>query len=237
LKRLLRGPWALSPERARGALPFLAALAIALILWIVARRDRVFVVRQTVPVVAEPPPDSLVYLDNASEESVLVSFTAAGADVLIDQALGRPARLRLRLDRERMSGPYPTTVTYRPAEEQLEFTGRRYEQLTAESFSPRELSLSIDLRSESPRPVEVTVSGRLPARYLWVSASPETVTVDGPGSLVERIAAVPTQPVPLDGSVDRVSLAQLDPRISTGAGVVAVDVVPPVPPLKAVSVR
>lgn len=237
MKRLLRGSWALSSERARGVLPFFSALAIALILWIVARRDRVFVVHQTVPVVAECPPESLVYLRDASEESVLVSFSATGADILIDQALGHPARLRLRLDRERLAGPYPATVSYRPTQEQLEFSGRRYSQLTAESFSPRTLSLTLDRRTSSPRPVEVRVSGRVPARYMWVSASPETVSLEGPMSLVSGIALVPTQPIPADGSVDRVSLAQLDPRLSTGTGVVRVEVVAPVPPLQAVSVR
>jgi hypothetical protein len=237
LRKLSRHSWALSAERARGALPFVAALAIALILWVVARGDRTFVVSQTVPVVAEAPPDSLVYLRDAARDSVTVAFTARGADVLLDQALGRPVRLSLRLRPADLSGPFPASVGYHPSEGRLVFRGRRYSQLSAESFSPEMVTLVLDRRAVSPRPVDVRVSGRIPARYLWTSSRPDTVTVRGPQSLVTGIPSVPTEPVPPDGSVGSVGLAGLDPRVSPGAAVAEVEVVSPICPLRAVSVR
>ncbi len=237
MKRLSRDPWALSAEKARGVLPFATALAIALILWVVARRERTFVVRQTVPVEAQAPPGSLVYLTDAGGESVTVAFSARGADVLLDQAMGRPAVLSLRLSPADLSGPFPTSVAYKPSEGQLVFRGSRYSQLAAESFSPDMFTLVLDRREESPRPVEVVVSGGIPARYLWTSAQPSTVVVRGPRSMVAEVPAVPTEPVPPDGSVGSVGMADLDPRISTETTVTEVEVVPPICPLQAVSVR
>jgi len=237
LRRFLRGPWALSGEKARGALPFITALAIALILWVVARRDRTFVVSHTVPVEAAVPPGSLVYLEDAARESVTVAFSGSGADVLLDQAMGRPAGLSLRLSTADLRGPFPASVGYTPSEDQLVFHGRRYSQLTAESFTPELVTVVLDRRAESPRPVQVRVSGRIPARYLWTYAEPDTVTIEGPESLVETVAAVTTEPVPPDGSVGSVGLSGPDPRINFGSNVADVRVVAPICPLQAVSVR
>lgn len=233
----LKGPWALSPEKARGALPFVTALAIALILWVVARQDREFVVRQTVPVRTQALPGSLVYLEDASRESVTVAFAARGADVLLDQALGCPRSLALQLAPVDLSGPYPRRVDYNPSQEQLLFRGRQYSKLTAREFDPAVISVTLDWRQSSPRPVEVRVSGRIPGRYLWTGAAPSNVTVTGPRSLLGEIASVPTEPVPPDGSVESVSLAELDRRITTNRRVADVQVVSPICPLRAVSVR
>jgi YbbR domain-containing protein len=175
----------------------LAALALAIMLWLAVRADTPKqAVFRNVPVAVDlRDPDWRLVGD---PEPAVVNVTVEGPTPALIDLAGNPPRVVVRVDRVN-----DTTETQVVPLQWVEFPpGADTRRAQALVLSPDTIRLRYERLASRTLPVEVRTKGDLPeglALALPIQTNPAAVVVRGPASALARIQAVPLLPVELSG--------------------------------------
>lgn len=171
------------------------AVAVSLILWGFSLGSIRFSVTMRLPVTDPALTSDFIVLDRLGVDTVGVTFTGEGFNVLIDQILREPEAVSTSISVHDLQGPYPERVSLDLEEDDIVFSGDGYSSLGVSSFSPRSFTLLIDRTAARDLPVALRSSSEIPARYHWSAVSHETVEVRGAESVIMRMDSCRTGPI------------------------------------------
>ncbi len=163
------------------------AVVISVTLWIISMSDKQFEINEKLPVPAPVLSDDFIVIDYERQDSVSVTFTGKGIGVLRDQILRKPEMLHINVSLPNQEQTYPYSRSLELTENNVRFSGNRYSSLSAISFSPPAIIVTIDHRITRYLPVRISAAGSVPERYLWPVLSNTIVQVTGARSIVNQL--------------------------------------------------
>lgn len=163
------------------------AVVISVTLWIISMSDKQFEIIERLPVPAPVLPDDFIVIDYEGQDSVSVTFAGRGIGVLRDQILRKPEMLRINVSLPDQEQIFPYSRSLELTENNIRFSGNRYSSLSAISFSPQAITVTIDHRITRYLPVRINAAGPVPERYLWPVLSNTIVQVTGARSIVNQL--------------------------------------------------
>ncbi len=149
--------------------------------------DIQFEIIEKLPVPAPVLSDDFIVIDYEKQDSVSVVFAGKGLGVLRDQILRKPEILHINLALPNQEQTYPYSRSHELTENNIRFSGDRYSSLSAISFNPQAITVTIDHRISRILPVRINADGSLPERYLWPVLSNTVVQVTGARSIVNQL--------------------------------------------------
>lgn len=207
---------------------WILAVIVSVALWVVSMSDKPFEVTEKLPVTIPELPADFILLSGNRQDSVLITFTGQGIGVLRDQIFRRPEMIRLDLpilDHEQV---YPMIRFLELVEGDVQFNGNRYSNLSAISFIPHTITVTIDRRISRNLPVTVTSTGSVPARYFLSMISNYHVQVTGAESVVTLLDSCDTAPIRPDSGYSRTAIERPDGVMSIIPSSVTAELIPPV---------
>lgn len=163
------------------------AVVISVTLWIISMSDKQFETNEKLPVPAPALSNDFIVIDYEGQDSVSVTFTGKGIGVLRDQILRKPEMLRINVSLPNQDQTYPYSRSLELTENNVRFSGDRYSSLSAISFTPPAITVTIDHRISRILPVRINAAGSVPERYLWSVLSNTIVQVTGAKSIVNQL--------------------------------------------------
>ena len=163
------------------------AIVISITLWIISMSDKQFEIIEKLPIPAPLLSDDFIVIDYDRQDSVSVTFTGKGIGVLRDQILRKPEMLRIDVSLPNQEQTYPYTRSLELLENNVQFGGDRYSSLSAVTFNPPAITVTIDHRITRNIPVRIKSAGTVPERYLWSVLSNTIVQVTGALSIVNQL--------------------------------------------------
>ena len=163
------------------------AVVISITLWIISMSDKQFEINERLPVPAPVLSDDFIEIDYERQDSVSVTFTGKGIGVLRDQILRKPEMLHINVPMPDQEQTYPYSRSLELTENNVRFSGDRYSSLSAISFNPPAITVTIDHRTTRYLPVRINAAGSVPERYLWPVLSNTIVQVTGARSVVNQL--------------------------------------------------
>jgi len=179
--------------------PKLAALALALFLWVYVTSSRNYEAVMKLPITVSELPDSLVVVNDIPTTAQVRVF--GRGDRLLWLALQKPGvRLSLKGEREgslsRMLEPADVVL---PGESRVE---------VRQVLSPRVFQVEVDRLVTRSVPVRCLVDGIPEAGYVRAAGAPilvpDQVRVRGPAGRVAALKAMPLEPLVVEGARDTV---------------------------------
>ncbi|MCK4506112.1 MAG: hypothetical protein KAW14_10880 [Candidatus Aegiribacteria sp.] len=149
--------------------------------------DKQFEINERLPVPAPVLSDDFIEIDYERQDSVSVTFTGKGIGVLRDQILRKPEMLHINVPMPDQEQTYPYSRSLELTENNVRFSGDRYSSLSAISFNPPAITVTIDHRTTRYLPVRINAAGSVPERYLWPVLSNTIVQVTGARSVVNQL--------------------------------------------------
>ncbi|MCK4506796.1 MAG: hypothetical protein KAW14_14360, partial [Candidatus Aegiribacteria sp.] len=149
--------------------------------------DKQFEINKILPVPAPELSDDYIVIDYERQDSVSVIFAGKGIGVLRDQILRKPEMLHINISLPNQEQTYPYSRSLELTENNVRFSGNRYSSLSAISFSPPSITVTIDHRITRYLPVKINSAGSVPERYLWPVLSNTIVQVTGARSIVNQL--------------------------------------------------
>ncbi|MCD4847525.1 MAG: hypothetical protein K8R76_04970 [Candidatus Aegiribacteria sp.] len=149
--------------------------------------DIQFEIIEKLPVPAPVLSDDFIVIDYERQDSVSVVFAGKGIGVLRDQILRKPEILHINVVIPNQEQTYPYSRSHELTESNVRFSGDRYSSLSAISFNPPSITVTIDHRITRYLPVKINAAGPVPERYLWPVLSNTIVQVTGARSIVNQL--------------------------------------------------
>jgi hypothetical protein len=171
------------------------AVVISVTLWIISMSDKQFEIIEKLPVPAPVLSDDFIEIDYERQDSVSVTFTGKGIGVLRDQILRKPEMLHINVPLPDQEQTYPYSRSLELTENNVQFSGDRYSSLSAISFNPPAITVTIDHRITRYLPIRINAAGSVPERYLWPVLSNTIVQVTGARSIVNQLDSCYTDQV------------------------------------------
>lgn len=189
-----------------------AILTLALYIWV--SEDRETILSDTVPIRIVVPDDMV--LVSEPPDRVRVTIRGRWSDVQrFDSTQLEPIRIDLsRTDLDRTINLSSNMVRLPPG-------------LRVTSIDPGSIHVMLEPLTRKTVPITPAITGEPNPSYAIASleVSPESATLVGPGSRLDRIASVPTEPVDITG---RTRSLRRQVRIDTGDGLVSAETAEPV---------
>ncbi len=163
------------------------AVVISVALWIISMSDKQFEINEKLSVLSPALSDDFIVIGYERQDSVSVTFAGKGIGVLRDQILRKPEMLHLNVPLPNQEETFPYSRSLELTENNVQFSGDRYSSLSAISFSPPVITVTIDHRITRDLPVRISAAGSVPERYLWPFLSNTIVQVTGARSIVNQL--------------------------------------------------
>ncbi len=205
------------------------AVVISITLWIISMSDKQFEINEKLPVPAPLLSDDFIVIDYERQDSVSVIFTGNGIGVLRDQILRKPEMLRIDVSPPNQEQTYPYSRSLELMENNVQFSGDRYSTLSAVTFNPPAITVTIDHRITRDLPVRINAAGSVPERYLWSVLSNTIVQVTGARSIVNQLDSCYTYHVGSGGGSKETVIEIPDGIININPSSVIAGLICPVP--------
>ena len=211
---------------------WIVALIVSMLLWVISMDDNLFEINYTLPL---PPPSvssDFIVLNDLSSDSVHVTFTGRGYGVLRDQLLRIPESVLVSLTLSDQGQDFPVSISTEFSRSNIVFSGEEYSTLSAASFRPASIELTIDRNVVRNLPVAITSSTEIPERYYWSVTSNSTVEVKGAESIVSQLDSCYTVPVDPILDCERTTIVKPEGVVYISPSYVSAELVPPVEVIK-----
>ncbi len=205
------------------------AVVISITLWIISMSDRQFEINEKLPVPALVLSDDFIVIDYERQDSVSITFTGKGIGVLRDQILRKPEMLHINVSLPNQEQTYPYSKSLEFVENNVQFSGDRYSSLSAISFNPPVITVTIDRRISRDLPVRINTAGTVPERYLWSVLSNSLVQVTGARSIINQLDSCYTVQVRSGGECIETAIETPDGIININPSSVIAGIIYPVP--------
>jgi len=211
---------------------WVVALIVSMLLWVISMDDNLFEINYTLPL---PPPSvssDFIVLNDLSSDSVHVTFTGKGYGVLRDQLLRIPESVLVSVTLSDQGQDFPVSISTELSRSNIVFSGEEYSTLSAASFRPASIELTIDRNIVRNLPVAITSSTEIPERYYWSVTSNSTVEVKGAESIVSQLDSCYTVPVDPILDYERTTIVKPEGVVYISPSYVSAELVPPVEVIK-----
>ncbi len=215
-------------RRSAGPVQWAVAVFLSVVLWVISIEGKSFEVTMKLPVPQPSLSSDFIVLEGLEGDSVTVVFQGLGIEVLLDQLIRRPEAVRLSMAVEDQTMDFPINISRELTEGNLLFSGSPYSRLSVSTFSPGNVSLTIDRTIIRNLPVAIRTESDLPERYFWRSTSVETVEIKGAESVVSMLDSLYTYPVKPDSGTVNASIVKPDGVVYISPSSITVELVPPV---------
>ncbi|MBN2587225.1 MAG: YbbR-like domain-containing protein [Candidatus Fermentibacteraceae bacterium] len=215
-------------RRSAGPVQWALAIFLSVVLWVISIEGKSFEVTMKLPVPQPALSPDFIVLEGLEGDSVTVVFQGSGIEVLLDQLTSRPEAVRLNMTVEDQTADFPVRVSRELTEGDLIFRDSPYSRLSASTFIPGSVSLTIDRTVTRDLPIAIRTVSDLPDRYYWRSTSVETVEIKGAESVVSMLDSLYTCPVTPDSVTVNTSIVKPDGVVYISPSSITVELVPPV---------
>lgn len=204
------------------------AVIVSLMLWVLSMSEIEFEITDRLPVARPAVPSNYIVLDGFQTDSVTVTFKGSGIGVLTDQILRIPRSVKVSVPVEETTQDFPVRLSREYTEEDIVFRGQGYASLSAGSFNPSSISLTIDRSVVREVPVNVLSSGDIPQRYYWSRTTPPSVEIKGAESVIAGMDSCFTEAVEPNTRNSMTAIVKHDGVVYISPSSVSAELVPPV---------